>query len=303
MIDGTNPSRWSLPRKRILLRTLRSDPTQEYLLYIPEKGGENASMLVSVHGISRNAYEQAAAFADLCERQGYVLVVPVFTPEQHKDYQRLGRAGRGRRVDLLLHTILAEVGSLTGADVTQFRIFGFSGGAQFVHRYVMVHPQRVLAAVVAAPGWYTFPDSKQRYPFGVRPVRTMPGVQFNPEEFLRVPVTVLIGSLDTGAANLRRTDRVDKQQGVTRVERARNWTAAMRDAATIYGLEPKVELDEIPNIGHSFVDFYRQGKLIERMEKVFSSVSRTESARGSKLSRHRARLGVRTPVVPLELVH
>ena len=150
MIDGTNPSRWSLPRKRILLRTLRSDPTQEYLLYIPEKGGENASMLVSVHGISRNAYEQAAAFADLCERQGYVLVVPVFTPEQHKDYQRLGRAGRGRRVDLLLHTILAEVGSLTGADVTQFRIFGFSGGAQFVHRYVMVHPQRVLAAVVAA---------------------------------------------------------------------------------------------------------------------------------------------------------
>ena len=303
MFDGAASSRWTLPRKRILLRTLRSDPTQEYLLYIPERGGENASVLVSVHGISRNAHEQAAAFADLCERRGYVLVVPVFTPEHHKDYQRLGRAGRGRRVDLLLHAFLAEVGSLTGADVTQFRMFGFSGGAQFVHRYAMVHPQRVLAAVVAAPGWYTFPDTKQRYPFGVRPVRTMPGVQFNPEEFLRVPMQVLVGTQDTGSSNLRRTDRVDRQQGVTRVERARNWVAAMRDAATVYGLEPKVELQEIPDIGHSFVDFYRQGKLLERMEKVFASVSRTEKERGARLSRHTARLGMGSPVVPRELVH
>ena len=258
-------NRWSLPRGRVLRRALRSDPTQEYLLYVPHSASPDARVLVSVHGISRNAHEQAAVFSPMCEARGVVMLVPIFDPEQHEDYQRLGRRGRGQRVDLLLHEFLVEVARLTGADVSQTYLFGFSGGAQFVHRYAMAHPHRVTKAVVAAAGWYTFPDHGQRFAYGIRPVRTLEGVVFNPEEFLRVPMEVLVGSLDTGDQNLRRTERVDAQQGTTRLERARNWVAAMREAATRYSLPPVVTLTEVAGIDHSFTEFCDRGGLVQHV--------------------------------------
>ena len=256
---------WSPPRGRVLLRALRSDPTQEYLAYVPHSAARNAPVLVSVHGISRNAYEQAVVFSQLCETYGVVLVVPVFHAAQHRDYQRLGRKGRGPRVDHLLHSLLAEATSVTGADATQVFLFGFSAGAQFAHRYLMAHPHRVVRAVVAAAGWYTFPDSKQRFPYGIRPNGSLEGVVFDAERFLRVPVEVLVGSRDLGSTNLKRGKRVDAQQGTNRVERARRWVAAMRAAAAAHGLEPAVTLTEVPGIDHSFTEFMESGALVERV--------------------------------------
>ncbi|HEX6852727.1 MAG TPA: hypothetical protein VF139_15125 [Candidatus Polarisedimenticolaceae bacterium] len=257
--------RWSLPRGRILLRALRSDPTQEYLIYVPASAAPGAPVLVAVHGISRNVLEHTVVFSPLCEEQGAVLVAPVFTPDQHMDYQRLGRRHRGHRVDLLLHRFLAEAGSLSGADVAQIHLFGFSAGAQFAHRYLMAHPDRVARAAVAAAGWYTFPDHSRKYPYGIRPGRSLEGVNFNPERFLRVPVEVLIGHNDVGSSNVRRSERLDAQQGTNRVERARSWVAAMRDAATAYGLKPLVSLTEVPGIDHSFTSFCTRGELVDRV--------------------------------------
>ena len=263
--DRNGRPRWSLLRGRVLWRVLRTDPTQEYLVYVPRSGGVGAPVLASVHGVSNNASEQARMFAPFCEKFGVVLVVPRFTNEHHRDYQRLGRGGRGARADLLLNDILSEVASLTGADVTQFCLFGYSGGAQFAHRYLMAHPHRVARAVVVAAGWYTFPDHRQRFPYGIRPTRRLPGVSFNPEEFLHVPVDVLVGARDVGQANLRRTERTDKQQGSSRLERARNWVEAMRAAAEAYGIEPAVTFSEVPDVNHDFRRFCERGRLIERM--------------------------------------
>jgi pimeloyl-ACP methyl ester carboxylesterase len=35
---------------------------------------------------------------------------------------------------------------------------GHSGGAQFVQRYALAHPERVAASVLSSAGWYTFPN-------------------------------------------------------------------------------------------------------------------------------------------------
>src|SRR5262245_31410161 len=280
--------RWTLPRGRILLRALRSDPFQEYFLYVPDSATAGAPALVSVHGISRNAHEQAVVFSNLCDQRGTVLVVPVFTAEQHKDYQRLGRRRRGDRVDLLLDRFLSEAASLCGADVAQVYMFGFSAGAQFVHRYLMAHPHRVARAAVAASGWYTFPDPARRYPYGIRPGRSLPGVDFNPERFLRVPVEVLVGTDDIGVSNLRRGPRIDAQQGTSRVERARNWVASMRAAATEFGLRPRVSLTEVPGIDHSFAAFCERGALVERVSRALfgrSTVQRSAASASRRLAR------------------
>jgi pimeloyl-ACP methyl ester carboxylesterase len=261
----------------VLLRALRNDPIQEYLVYVPESAAPGAPVLVSVHGVSRNAHEQARVFSELCDEHGAILLVPIFTADQHRDYQRLGRAGRGNRVDLLLNRYLAEVGSLSGADVTQVRLFGFSAGAQFAHRYLMAHPHRVARAVVVAAGWYTFPDPRRRYPYGIRPVRSLEGVNFNPEAFLRVPVEVLVGERDIGSSNLRSTERLDAQQGKNRVERAHCWVSAMQAAAAAHGLHPEVSLTEVPDIDHSFKAFCNRGALLEHVGRALFEAPRVAS--------------------------
>ena len=265
--------RWSLPRGRLLRRVLRDDPTQEYLLYIPSSGAESAPVMVSVHGISRNAHEQAHVFSPYCERFGAVLVVPRFTPEMHRDYQRLGRAGRGERADLALQRYLNEVAKLTGADVSQIYLFGFSGGAQFAHRYAMAHPHRVAKAIIAAAGWYTFPDHTERYPYGIRSNRKLKGVRFNPEEFLRVPIEVLVGSHDIGTANLRSTEKTVKQQGETRKERAERWVAVMQESALNYNLKPVTSLTVVDHVDHSFAKFCQEGALVRRVFRSFFGVT------------------------------
>ena len=268
-IIGNAQPRWSLPSGRVLLRVLRADPVQEYLVYVPRSGAVDAPVFASVHGISRNAFEQARIFAPFCEQFGVVMVVPRFARGQHHYYQRLGHGGRGVRADMVLNQILLELTSLTGADTTQIYLFGYSGGAQFAHRYLMAHPHRVVRAVVASAGWYTFPDHRQRYPYGIRSTRSLPGISFNPEAFLHVPVDVLVGARDVGSAKLRSTERIDKQQGRTRVDRARNWVSAMRAAAEAHGIEPTVTFTEVPKTDHSFRRFCERGALVDR---VFSSL-------------------------------
>jgi poly(3-hydroxybutyrate) depolymerase len=256
-------------RKRLQRRVLLADPSQEYLVYVPSTGGDHAPLVVSVHGISRNADQHARLLSTYSEMYGAVLVAPIFSVEQHPDYQRLGRVGRGKRADLALNMIVAEVATMTGAAAEKFHLFGFSGGAQFVHRYVMANPHRVAGAVMAAAGWYTFPDATRRFPYGTRMTKKLPSVRFDAEEFLSVPMTVMVGADDDSQSGLRRSARLDREQGVTRVERARRWVEAMKASAAAHHLESMVSYEEIENCNHSFKRSILRGGLGDR---VFNAI-------------------------------
>ena len=255
--------------KRLRRRVLLADPSQEYLVYVPGTAGDQAPVVVSVHGVSRNADEHARLLSTYCETYGVILVAPIFSAEQHPDYQRLGRVGRGKRADLALNMIVAEVASMTGGCAETFYLFGFSGGAQFVHRYTMANPHRVAGAVIAAAGWYTFPDATRRFPYGTRMSKKLPAVRFDAEEFLSVPMTVMVGANDDTQSGLRRTARLDREQGVTRIERARRWVEAMKACASAHHLDSKVTYQEIENCNHSF----RRSMLRSGLgDKVFQAI-------------------------------
>lgn len=262
-------SRSSQQSKKVVHRVLRADPLQEYFVYVPGEVGHEAPIFASVHGISRNAHEQADLFARYAESLGVILVAPLFPADRYGDYQRLGRSGRGTRADVALDSIIEEVGWLTGAATTQFHLFGYSGGAQFAHRYAMAYPQRVARAVVASAGWYTFPDARRRFPYGIAPSRRLPKVRFDPEEFLRVPIAVMVGDEDTTSDGLRRSARLDRQQGATRIERARNWVEAMRAAADAYRLQPLVSFVPLAGGSHSFAHLMTHAQL---GDKVFQTL-------------------------------
>lgn len=250
VVPATTPT--APARNRIIRRVLRADAAQEYLVYVPSTATRHGPLFATIHGVSRNADQHARLLAAYAEVYGAVLVAPIFTSEQHPDYQRLGRKGRGKRADIALNMIVAEVAATTGAAGDKVHLFGFSGGAQFANRYFMAHPHRVAAAVLASAGWYTFPDPTRRFPHGTRMNSKLPDLRFDAEEFLAVPVTVMVGADDHGQTGLRRAPRLDREQGTSRLERARRWVAAMRAAAAQHHLECRVSCAELENCDNSF---------------------------------------------------
>jgi pimeloyl-ACP methyl ester carboxylesterase len=267
-----------LPTGQVLHLATADPARRPYYLYIPARGGEGAPLFVAVHGLSRNVVEHATLFAGHCERAGAVLIAPLFDEERCSDFQRLGRTGHGPRCDHALDTIVEEVARRTGAVASPIHLFGFSGGAQFCHRYAMAHPHRVAGAALAAAGWYTFPDHRRRYPYGIASSRSLPNVHFDPEEFLRVPMTVIVGDRDVAGEHLRSTDMVTKQQGRNRFARARNWVAAMRAAAARHRLESRVRLEVIPGGDHVFATLMQGSALGDR---VFAALFGNGDGNGS----------------------
>ena len=252
------------PRGEVLLLTLSGDPLLEYYTYLPESAGPRARLLVLVHGISEAPRQHVERFSHLAERHGVVLVAPHFARPAFRDYQRLGRVGRGARADDALDRLLDDVARRGHARTGRVFLCGYSGGGQFAHRYAMAHPSRVAAAVISSAGWYTFPDRKRRYPFGTRGQRDLPGARLDPDAFLRIPFLVTVGERDVERdASLRQTPGVDRRQGLHRVERAERWVAAMARAARQRGLPAPATCQTLTGVGHSFTDNVDRGALGE----------------------------------------
>ncbi len=245
---------------------LENLPQQCYYLSGPD-GKDSGRVLVLIHGISRNVKMFIESVCPLVQGKGVTLVAPLFEKNRCRDYQRLGRNGKGPRSDLALDAILSEVSQLTGWTGRKAFFYGHSAGAQFVQRYLFAHPQRVERAALSAAGWYTFPDNHD-YPFGIRSTPDLPGIDFEPRRFLRVPAAVFIGLEDTlrdEALNVSR--RVDRVQGRNRLERARSWVAAMQKAAHNHGLPSRTELFEIGGVGHDYNEAIEVGQLNQHVLK------------------------------------
>lgn len=263
-IDDATPA--TLPRGQVLRQCCNGKSEQTYYLYIPRSGGNHAPLMVSIHGVSRNAHKHAHLLAPLAERYGVVLIAPLFTKTMFPDYQRLGRVGRGPRADHALDQVVGDALLKTGADTRRMYLCGYSGGGQCAHRYAMAHPERVAGVVVGAAGWYTFPDNAIRFPRGIIASKSLPGVHFDPERFLRVPMTIIVGSMDIARdTELNQSLRIDKQQGENRLVRAENWIRAMNYAAHARGLHTRYRLEIMPGVGHSFGQGVRSGELGERI--------------------------------------
>ncbi len=249
-----------------------AEPPAGCHLFLPPSLDSSTPLLISVHGISRNADEHLACFAPFAAAHGVAVMAPVFPPAVFPDYQRLGRPGKGLRADLTLRVMLDRLCREVGLASRQVYLFGHSGGAQFVHRYVMAYPRDVACYVASAAGWYTLPDCSLPYPLGIGAGPGVPGVGFDPAAFLRVPGAVLVGARDNrrGPA-LRKAPKVDALQGATRMERAERWVAAMNRGAMERGLLPPLSLEVIPGAGHRFGRMAAHGAVARAFAFLFGA--------------------------------
>lgn len=226
---------------------------RQFFLYKPSTERRGAPLAVSVHGIARNAAAHAYRFMAEAELYGVTVVAPLFDKAKYGQYQQLCDPKSGARSDLALLDIIDAAARLSSASIEKVLLFGFSGGAQFGHRFVMAHPDRVASAVHAAAGWYTFPDAGTPYPMGIGAVRDEQAVILNPHAALRVPQHVMVGELDIERdASVRKSDDLDRAQGGTRLERAFRWVESMSAFALNDQQAVAPTLLTLPGVGHSF---------------------------------------------------
>ena len=252
---------------RSLVLETKSAPHLTYHLLLPRERHPEGRVLVSVHGVSRNAEEHIECLRPLADRYGVLLVAPVFAADRFRDFQRLGRKGRGPRADLALIRLLNELNLATGWDMSKVDMFGFSGGAQFAHRFAFTHPQRVRRLALGAAGWYTMPDQTLPYPYGTADASGLDAVRLNTIAAARLPTLVLVGEHDdrTDDEELNRSQVVCGSQGGTRLQRAQNWTHAMNSFAADRGEPAQVSLVTLPGVDHSFRNAAIEGGLATRV--------------------------------------
>jgi pimeloyl-ACP methyl ester carboxylesterase len=248
------------------------DPRTRYLRFQPRHPDPQRPPLVCVHGISRDAHGHLAAFTEWADRTGTELLAPLFDRRRFRGYQRLKSSNRTLDPVAALDAILGE----TAGD-RPCMLYGFSGGAQFAHRYALVRPERVAGIALAAAGWYTFPTAAASFPYGLAPGRLPKSLEIDVPGFLRLPKCVLVGDRDVERDSALRSSRLlDREQGDNRLARAMAWVAAVNRAAARIPGAPACELVVVPGAGHDWQECYELGRMHELVARFFDNLCHAE---------------------------
>ncbi|KAK5043541.1 hypothetical protein LTR84_011443 [Exophiala bonariae] len=131
------------------------------------------------------------------------------------------------RLDLLLLNLVKEVGERWPAiETDKFFLSGFSGGGQFSHRFFYLHPEKLEAVYVGAPGSTTQWNFTQNWPTGLQNWEDIFHKSLDVEKLRAVPVFGAVGSNDIVNDGLRLRKHVsgsdfgtDEETNRTRVSR------------------------------------------------------------------------------------
>lgn len=235
---------------RTAVYALKADPRFSYCLYVPpgyRAAAHPAALVVVVHGSPRTFMAFRDHFEDFAEAQASLVLCPLFPVGVNGDGNADGYkylAEPGLRYDEVLLAMVAEVETRWQIAAPRFGLFGFSGGAQFVNRFLLLQPQRLWAASLGAPGSVTLLSEQWNWWVGVRDVAV------DRVALQRVPVQTLVGAADLETAEI--THRPGGRYwmadanvaGETRPQRLE----ALRQSLAAAGVA--VSHEAIPDIGH-----------------------------------------------------
>ncbi|KAI1759457.1 alpha/beta-hydrolase [Hypoxylon sp. FL1150] len=207
-------------------RALASDPRVSYALRIPAEhyssqytaadvgadpataGGIPASalakanklpLLVSMHGTRRYVFD-IDALAPFAQSVPCALLTPLFPagldgPNDIDSYKLM--RSKTLRSDLALLDMLDEVAvRWPGIDTDKIFLMGFSGGGQFAHRFLYLHPERLAAVSVGAPGHVTVLDDSHNWPIGIKDVETLFSRAIDKSLISQVPIQLIVGGAE-----------------------------------------------------------------------------------------------------------
>jgi pimeloyl-ACP methyl ester carboxylesterase len=182
----------------------RADPRFSFALLAPPAPARR--LLVVVHDSDRRWAELAETFADWARARAVALLAPLFPAgvlgDGNPDGYKFLHEGDVRH-DLLLEDMVDDALARTRCTQRRLLLHGYSGGAQFAHRYALLHPGRLQAVVVGAPGEVTLLDAERPWWGGVADTRERFGLAVNAAALRRVVFHLLVGERDTDTDALR----------------------------------------------------------------------------------------------------
>lgn len=229
-------------------------PVPPVHLHRPASWRPGGGVVVVVHGVRRNAAGYRDAWASHAEAHGFLLLCPEFSQGQFPGARHFSQGNalapraewRFSALEAAVDAALAAQGDAPGRD---FGLYGHSGGAQFVHRHLLLTgAARARRVVIANAGWYSFPDPGTPFPHGLGGLAPDPAAL---RAALARDVVVLLGEADTDPhhPSLRR-DAVTDRQGEHRLARGRNFFAAAQALAAAEGVPFDWRLITVPGAGH-----------------------------------------------------
>lgn len=243
-------------RGRTSVFASRLDQRFSYCCYLPasyeEKAETRYPLAVLVHGSLRDATGLRDQFIDFAEANQCILIAPLFPcgieePGELHNYKRI--AYHGIRYDLVLLDMVAEIGGIYRLDAGRFLLHGFSGGGQFAHRFLYLHPERLLGVSIGAPGSVTLPDPGKPWWVGLGGVEQRFGLKPDVEAMRRVAVQMVVGADDIETWDITIKPSSPSwmaginDTGETRVDRLRSLQRAFeaKGIAVRFDLVPGVE--------------------------------------------------------------
>ena len=180
----------------------KADPRFHYCLYVPPKVGNGAKvdLLVAMHGSGRTSFiDFRDGFAEFGRWNDCAVLCPIFPIGVMGDDNRNGYkyiAEGDIRYDEIVLKMVDEVAAKYGQDWSRFAMFGFSGGGHFTHRFTILHPSKLWAASIGAPGSVTLLDPAKDWWVGIRDIKQRFGIDFDAAALARIPVQMLVGEAD-----------------------------------------------------------------------------------------------------------
>lgn len=251
---------------------LQADQRFSYCMYVPQSYDEDATreypLVVLIHGTERSPHLYRDQFQAFCEEHHCIVVAPLFPvglgePGDLNGYKYMAFAGV--RYDLVLLQIVDEIAA-RWRTARNFMLFGFSGGGHFSHRFAYLHPQRLVAVSIGAPGVVTLLDLDAPAWRGVADLEERFGHAIDIEAMRRIKVQMVVGEEDTATweiavpptsqffidgVNDQRTSRVARLQ-------------ALQASWERHGIA--VRFDAVPDTAHKSI------QVMPAVKKFFASV-------------------------------
>jgi pimeloyl-ACP methyl ester carboxylesterase len=182
----------------------KSDPRFSYTLYVPHRWNRfdrsKTTILVAVHGTGRMQSLYRDLFAEFAEYNNCIVLAPLFPAGVCGDDNLSGykyMLEGDIRYDHVLLDMVDQVAAKYDIPAERLLMFGFSGGAHFTHRFTILHPHRIRAASIGAPGSVTLLDTTKRWWVGIKDCAEHFGIDADPGRVAGLPMHFVVGDADT----------------------------------------------------------------------------------------------------------
>ena len=225
------------------------------------------AVLVTLHGLNRNAAGYLAYTQALAERYGFLLVAPLFDRERFPTWRyqaggiaRYARPPESRPLQLepesrwtarMLLDLIEAVRREENAPDLPYYLVGHSAGAQLLSRFAAFVPHAARRIVVANPSTYLWPTREAHFPFGFGGLPDAIGSEEAIRRYLAQPVTIFLGTSDVVRDGTLNVTAGAMRQGLNRYERGLQVFQTARELAKNRGWDFNWRLVEAPGVGHS----------------------------------------------------